>query len=234
MTTDEQRIGDNYRRIVGRVAEAAERCGRSADEVTVVAVTKYVTSELMRPLLAVGCRDFGESRPQQLWQKAAELAEFDDIRWHMIGHLQRNKVARTVTHAGLIHSVDSDRLLAAIDTAAAPEVQDVLLEVNVSGEAAKHGYQAAEIAGVLAGRQEHGHLRIVGLMGMAALVGGAAAARANFRALRELRDSLVEETGLTDCLQHLSMGMSGDYAIAIEEGATIVRVGSALFAVDDA
>ena len=108
------RIAENVARVRGRIAEAAARAGRTASDVTLVAVTKYVSAEMVRPLVAAGCVDLGESRPQQLWEKAAALADLP-IRWHLIGHLQRNKVRRTLPLVAMIHSVDSPRLLAAID-----------------------------------------------------------------------------------------------------------------------
>jgi PLP dependent protein len=181
-------------------------------------------------LADAGCLDLGESRPQELWNKAAALADLP-IRWHLIGHLQRNKVERTLPLATLIHSVDSLRLLAAIDAAAgaAGRTVPMLLEVNISGDRTKHGFMPDEMPARIAEAVKFSHVQIRGLMTMAALEGGHERAKLDFRALRQLRDQLRQTaaTGLT--LDELSMGMSDDFEVAIEEGATLIRIGSALF-----
>ena len=173
--------------------------------------------------------DFGEGRPQELWNKAAGLTDLA-IRWHLIGHLQRNKVERTLPLVSMIHSVDSLRLLGAINAAA--EASDrtipVLLEVNISGDTAKHGFAPSEMPERLAEIPGFTRVQIRGLMAMAGLDGDADCARRDFRNLRELRDRLCQMPGGAG-LTELSMGMSGDFEIAVEEGATIVRIGSALF-----
>ncbi len=250
------RIAENVAGVRGRITAAAARSGRPADAVTLVAVTKYVPAEAVRPLVEAGCRELGESRPQQLWEKAARLADLP-VRWHMVGHLQRNKVRRTLPLVRMIHSVDSPRLLAAIDEevgwdkrsavppmaantvvgprSACPTLPEpfsplrVLLEVNVSGEAAKHGLRPEEIEPLLAELPGYRHVSVRGLMCMAGLEGGLDAARRDFAALRQLRDGLRPQCPPGVMLDELSMGMSGDFEVAIEEGATIVRVGSALF-----
>lgn len=254
MSDDAAKIAENVAQVRGQIADAARRSGRSADVVTLVAVTKYVSSDVVRPLVDAGCRDLGESRPQLLWDKAAQLADLP-IRWHLIGHFQRNKVRRTLPLVTLIHSVDSPRLLAAIDeemlskgteVIAATEsrsVEDlsrqsppspfhsvpVLLEVHISNDTTKHGFEPAEIEPFLAKAAEYRHVSVRGLMGMASLEGGLDAARREFAALRNLRDRLQLNCPAGVTLDELSMGMSGDFEAAIEEGATIVRVGSALF-----
>jgi len=224
------RIAENVAHIRGRIADAAARSGRAASDITLVAVTKYVSAAEVRALVAAGCRELGESRPQQLWEKAAELADLP-IQWHLIGHLQRNKVRRTLPLVAMIHSVDSPRLLAAIDADAgeSPRPFPVLLEVNTSGETAKHGLQPGEVEPLLTELPRYRHVAVRGLMCMASLEGGPDAARRDFAALRQLRDRLRGRCPPGVALDELSMGMSGDFEIAIEEGATIVRVGSALF-----
>ncbi len=221
---------DNLADVRRRIAAAAAKSGRSPDEVSLVAATKYVTGSMARLLFDAGCRDFGESRPQQLWAKAAELSDLP-IRWHLIGHLQRNKVERTLPLVSLVHSADSLRLIAAIDHAAAAidRVAPVLLEVNISGEPAKHGFSPGEVAARLDDVAGLSHVQIRGLMAMAGLEGDSESARREFAALRELRDRLRPMQPPKVSLDELSMGMSGDFEAAIEEGATIVRVGSALF-----
>jgi hypothetical protein len=195
-----------------------------------VAVTKYVGTPEVRALVEAGCRLLGESRPQELGEKAEALSGLP-IRWHLIGHLQRNKVRRTLPLVEMIESVDSLRLAAAIDRIAGELslALPILLEVNVSGEPAKHGFQPAELEECLAELAGYGSVEVRGLMCMAGLEGSPEAARTDFAGLRQLRDHLRERCPEGIVLEDLSMGMSGDYEVAIEEGATIVRIGSALF-----
>ncbi|QDS99033.1 YggS family pyridoxal phosphate-dependent enzyme [Adhaeretor mobilis] len=222
-----QLIADNWRRIVERVAAAVQSAGRDPNEVSIVAVTKYVGVPESAALLAAGATLLGESRPQQLWEKC-EAEQLTDARWHLIGHLQRNKVARTVECAELIHSVDSPRLLKAINSAAEQTGKNchVLLEVNTSGEAEKHGLTPDALSSLLDQLNDYPQAEVRGLMTMASRSGGQSQARKNFAVLRELRDSLAsEELPLSE----LSMGMTGDFEAGIAEGATLVRIGSALF-----
>lgn len=220
----------NLRRVTERIAAAAERFGRSTDEITLVGVTKYVDAASAAALLAAGCTDLGESRPQELWSKTA-APELAAARWHLVGHLQRNKVRRTLPLVSLIHSVDSERLLAAIDQEAQVLGRrvDVLLEINTSGESAKHGLPPDDADPLLAAAERFSHVAVCGLMTMAALEGGPDRAKRNFALLRELRERL--RPNVPDCVQlnDLSMGMSGDFEIAIAAGATIVRIGSLLW-----
>jgi pyridoxal phosphate enzyme (YggS family) len=178
-------------------------------------------------IVAAGCHDLGESRPQQLWDKAATMSDLP-VRWHMIGHLQRNKVRRTLPLLSMVHSIDSPRLLAAIDEER-PAQLPVLLEVNISGDATKTGMPPHELEAILPELANYKNIVVRGLMCMAGLEGDLSEARRDFSALRELRDRLRRKCPPTIPLDELSMGMSGDYEIAIEEGATLVRVGSALF-----
>lgn len=222
-------LTENLRRVRERMAAACARAGRAASSVRLVAVTKYAELEWVRVLLQLGLRDLGESRPRQLLARAAELN--GDVRWHLIGHLQRNKVAPLLPRAALIHSVDSFRLLERIDRLAAEAALQprVLLEVNVSGEASKNGFVAAELLDHGSQLVSYRHVQIAGLMTMAPLVDDPELARPSFRGLRELRDRLVAQTDGCLSLSELSMGMSGDLEIGIEEGATLVRVGGRLF-----
>jgi PLP dependent protein len=227
MTNDAGRIAANVAEVRRRIGDAAARSGRTGDAVRLVAVTKYVPADVARLVVEAGCCDLGESRPQQLWERADELAGLP-VRWHLIGHLQRNKVRRTLPLVTMLHSADSARLLAAIDEEHLPPIP-VLLEVNISGETAKSGFTPDEIEPFLATAAGYRHVSISGLMGMASLEGGLDVARREFAALRELRDRLRASCPPGVTLDELSMGMSGDFEAAIEEGATIVRVGSALF-----
>jgi PLP dependent protein len=225
-----KRIAENLARVRERIAEAALASGRAADEVTLVAVTKFVGLVEIESLLAADCPDLGESRPQALWRKAEALAG-RPIHWHMIGHLQRNKVRRTAPLVDLVHSADSRELVETLEACAAEGARrlPVLLEVNVSGEAAKHGFAPEAVESFLADLPRFGHLEVRGLMAMARLEGGRDAAQGDFARLRELRDRLRPLCPAGVSLDELSMGMSGDYDLAVREGATLVRVGSALF-----
>ncbi len=220
-------LAENVAQIRGRIADAACRSGRPAEAVTLVAVTKYVSADATRRLVEAGCHELGESRPQLLWEKAAALADLP-IRWHLIGHLQRNKVHRTLPLVAMIHSMESERLLAAIDAERLSPVP-ALLEVNISGDAAKNGLRPDAIEPFLVRAAATRGVSVRGLMGMAGLESDADTARREFASLRELRDRLRGKCPPGVTLDELSMGMSGDFEAAIEEGATIVRVGSALF-----
>jgi pyridoxal phosphate enzyme (YggS family) len=225
-----ERIRENLEKVQGRIAEAARRSGRPAEAVRLIAVTKRSPLEWIRPLVACGARDLGENYPQELWRKAEALADLGpSLRWHLIGHLQSNKVKKTLPMVRMIHSVDSLKLLRALD-ALAPDFSDppgVCLQVNTSGETSKHGWTPEEIlrdAESIAGCRA---IPIVGLMTMAALGTTPETARASFIGLRELRELLRQRVDVP--LEELSMGMSNDFEAAIEEGATLVRIGSALF-----
>jgi pyridoxal phosphate enzyme (YggS family) len=243
-------IADNFHRVRERIADAAAAVGRRAEEITLVGVTKYVGPDEAAELFAAGCHNLGESRPQELWKKAAELKqarpspheragpssvpENPVLRWHLVGHLQRNKIRRTLPLVSLIHSVDSERLLAAINEEQATTGDGslparVLLEVNTSGEPAKHGLLPEQVEPLLATAERYPNVAIRGLMTMAALEGGTAAAARNFAMLRELRDRLKSNAPPGVTLDDLSMGMSGDFEIGIHAGATMVRIGSLLW-----
>lgn len=224
------RLAENLALVRQRIADAAARSGRKADDILLVAVTKYVGIEIIEPLIAAGATVLGESRPQHFWPKAEALADYS-IRWHMIGQLQRNKIRRTLPLVELVHSADSLRHLEAIDRIAG-ELSlrtPILLEVNTSGDESKHGFSADGLEGVLLELGKYTNVEIHGLMCMAGFGTDAEGARADFAALRELRDKLSGKCPMGVSLEELSMGMSGDYEVAIEEGATIVRVGSALY-----
>ena len=225
-----EKLESNLAAVRARIDEAAKKSGRDGSEIRLIAVTKYVDAEITRALFEAGCQDIGESRPQVLWDKAEQLADVD-INWHMIGHLQRNKDKRTIAVAGLIHSVDSLRLMNAIEAAGreASKTVSVLLEVNVSEETAKHGFSAAELASALDHAAGLEHVVVEGLMCMAGLAGNLDDARREFAELRQLAESHLGKTASNVRLSELSMGMSGDFEAAIEEGATMVRVGRAIF-----
>lgn len=210
-----------------RIASAASRAGRNPDEVELVAVSKTHPPEAVREAMEAGQAIFGESRVQEARAKAPLLP--GRLRWHFIGRLQKNKVRAALGCFELIHSVDSLELARQIDRVAEEEGlrPRVLLEVNVAGESTKFGFSPGDLRAEAEALGELGRLEIAGLMGMAPYAEEAEYSRPHFIKLRELRDELRETAGWQ--LPELSMGMSGDYEIAVEEGATLVRVGSAIF-----
>lgn len=230
MTTRDAIIARNLDDVRRRMADAASRVGRRAEEIRLVAVTKYVAEAEMRSVLAAGIVDLGESRPQQLRQRAELLAD-STARWHLIGHWQRNKVRSVLPFVSLLHAGDSLRLLEAVNEEASTRGRplDTLLEVNISGDAAKHGFAPAELESLLPRLAELRGIRVLGLMAMSGLESDERQVRREFAAVRELRDQLRRVSPPELAWDELSLGMSGDFEIGIEEGATWVRIGSALF-----
>ena len=232
MTHLASRIADRRQRVLDRIAAAAARAGRSADAVTLVAVTKTHPLDTLRAALDAGLTDLGENRVQELVEKSDALpgeAQGGAVRWHAIGSLQRNKARDVAARASLFHALDSPRLARALSRKAADadRVLDVLVQVNISGEASKSGAAPDAAHALVALADGLPHLRVTGLMGMAAPAADADEAERIVRpAFARLR-ALAETAPVP--LPELSMGMSGDYELAVEEGATIVRVGSALF-----
>lgn len=223
-------IQRNLAHVRERIAIAASQAGRSPGDITLVGVTKYVDSRMSQLLIQAGCCDLGESRPQSLWEKSATLAS-DTVRWHMIGHLQKNKIRRTLPLIHLLHSGDSLSLLQELNVEAQRQSRavEVLLEVNISGEPAKTGLAPEELASIFPQLALCTQLRVRGLMAMAGLDRSELETRREFAAVRELRDHLQREAPDNVDLRELSLGMSGDYELAILEGSTMVRVGSALW-----
>ncbi len=214
-------IEDNVREVQFRIAQACERSHRSPDEVTLVAVTKAVPADMIRDAYDCGIRHFAENRVQEAEAKLTQLSDLKpEITWHMVGHLQSNKAKKALEIFDIIHSVDSLRL-AEVLSKRAEKIVPVLLQVNVSGEASKSGFSVAEVAAALDDISRLPNVRVVGLMTIAPLLVDPETARSVFRRLRELRDQLG--------LEHLSMGMSNDFEVAVEEGATMVRIGRAIF-----
>ena len=209
------------------IAAAAVRAGRSPDDVRIVAVTKGHPLERAREAVAEGLLDLGENRVQEALGKQAAWPDAP-VRWHLLGHLQRNKVRLVVGRFALIHSLDSVRLADALDAAAAAAgvVQDVLLEVNTGREPQKTGAAPEDAPLLLAHAARLPHLAVRGLMTIAPFTEDVDLQRRAFRELRLLRDALA--TSSVE-LAVLSMGMSGDFEVAVEEGATMVRLGTILF-----
>jgi pyridoxal phosphate enzyme (YggS family) len=224
-------VGENLTRIRERVAAAARRAGRRSEEITLIGVSKTHPAEAIRAAYAAGLRDFGENRVQEWEGKRGGLADLTDAKWHLIGHLQSNKAVRA---AGLFHCVDSvddfslaQRLDRARGEASGGEKLRVLLEVRVAEEETKSGVNARELPAFAEKVTALPGLHLSGLMCIPPFLEDAEQVRPYFRRLLELRDLLASQLGRT--LPVLSMGMSHDFEVAIEEGATEVRVGTALF-----
>jgi pyridoxal phosphate enzyme (YggS family) len=224
MMTMQERI----EHVRARIAAAAARSGRTPDEVQVIAVTKYVSLETTREALDLGLTHIGENRWQDVRPKWEALHERGT--WHFIGHLQTNKVKEVVGKFAYVHSLDRLPLAKEIEKKAAALgiVQNCFIQVNVSGEESKYGLPPEELPSFAAQLRAMPHIRVVGLMTMAPLAAEAEATRPVFRGLRELRDELNRSGELGYEAPHLSMGMSGDFEVAIEEGATWIRLGTVL------
>lgn len=228
----EKQVKSNYLALMEKVSNALKRTGRTLDAVQVIGVTKYVDVKLTEYLVNAGCHRLAESRPQALWAKSAAMAD-QKIDWHLIGHLQRNKAKRTVQILSTMHSLDSDRLLRQIESDLDPRTSplQLLLEVNISGDVNKTGISIADAELLLTHWMDReyrpANMEIAGLMGMGSLTGSSDTTRSEFSMLRELRNTWSSRYGLP--LTELSMGMSDDFEIAIEEGSTMIRIGSLLF-----
>ncbi len=215
-------------RVEARIEAACRRAGRKREEVTLVAVSKTFPVETVAQAYAAGLRIFGENRPQELKNKVLALP--DDIEWHFIGHLQTNKIKYVAGKAQLIHSVDSMHLAQALSDYAVSKqlTETILVQVNVSEEISKHGFEPDEAPERFLEIAALPGLQVKGLMGMAPFSDDEARVRSAFRKLRTIQNAIVQQVPQADS-SALSMGMSGDFEIAIEEGSTIIRVGTALF-----
>ena len=222
-------IGDNIREIRENIAEAALRSGREPSEVRLMAVTKTVDDDRILEAIEAGVDIMGENYIQEAKRKI-EMKDVD-VKWHMIGHLQSNKAKYAVRLFDMIHSVDRMKLAMELDrrSATAGRVTDILIEVNVSGEESKNGISANEAPDLISQISLLDNLSIRGLMTMPPWFDDPEDARPFFVALRELRDKIIAEDIKGVEMRELSMGMSGDYRVAVEEGATIVRIGTAIF-----
>jgi pyridoxal phosphate enzyme (YggS family) len=240
MAIGRKKLAENIERIRQDIAAAAARARRDVADVRIVAVTKSADAEDIRSAVELGLTDLGESRVQQLIQRAQEIAGWlsrrrkDELAaptWHMIGHLQRNKVKAVLDVARVIHSLDSLRLAEEIDARAAdlPGPVDVMLEVNCSGEKQKFGVAVGAVSHLAEQICTLRGIRVVGLMTMAPLSSDPEHARPTFVRLREIFEEMRKDRMGGTYLRHLSMGMSQDYAVAVEEGATLLRIGTKLF-----
>jgi PLP dependent protein len=222
-------IAENLVRILARVSESAERVGRDPAEIKLVAVSKTVERDMIDAAYAAGVRHFAENRVQELKRKF-EAPMPDDATVHLVGHLQTNKARDAVRYSQVVHSIDRLDVIDALQRRAALEGRrlDVLVQVNVAGEEQKFGCFPDEAPRLVAYAAEQENLRMAGLMTIAPLVVEAEETRPVFRALRELRDRIQEQYP-DIALDELSMGMTNDYWVAIEEGATLIRLGRAVF-----
>jgi pyridoxal phosphate enzyme (YggS family) len=234
MSQRTQGIADLARRFqtVRRSIEvAAERCNRSPDGITLVAVTKTHPAQTVQHALSVGLKDFGENRVQEAEDKIVELGR-DAARWHLVGHLQANKARRAVRLFDVIHSVDSAALAQRLDWLCADEdrtVLQVFLQVDLAKEETKSGVDVIDLDELAQSVSGCKHLQLAGLMTVPPFFPESEGVRPFFKRLRELRDELQSRGFFGERLGELSMGMSHDFEIAIEEGSTIVRIGTALF-----
>ncbi|MBR6897785.1 MAG: YggS family pyridoxal phosphate-dependent enzyme [Lachnospiraceae bacterium] len=222
-------IKDNIAAVRERIDAAAKRAGRDPEEIKLIAVSKTMPVEMLKEAYEAGQRDFGENRVQELVPKMEELPA--DIRWHLIGQLQKNKVKYISGKTELIHSVDSIGLAQFIDKEAKKRgvVSDILLEVNIAGEESKSGFKPEEVLDAAEQISALDGVRIRGLMTVAPLVANAEDNRIYFRNLKHLYIDMQNKNMDNSMVDTLSMGMSGDFEVAVEEGATMVRVGTAIF-----
>lgn len=222
-------IADRYLEVLDKKNKACKRAGRNPEDVTLIAVTKTHGAEMMNEAIAAGATDIGENKAQELCIKYEDVTP---VRWHFIGHLQTNKVKTIIDKVVMIHSVDSEKLAAEVDKRArtANLVMDILIEINIGMEDSKSGVSIEEAA-VLAEHidKTYDNLKVRGLMCVPPISDNPEDSRPYFRKVRNLFDEMKNSGKMSEDFNVLSMGMSGDYEIAIEEGATVVRVGSAIF-----
>ena len=222
-------LKDNFETVEKNVAAACARAGRNRSEVTLIAVSKTKPVDMLREVYDAGARDFGENKVQEICEKYDKLPS--DIKWHMIGHLQRNKVKQVIDKVSLIHSVDSYRLAQEISVQAQKKglTIPILVEVNIAGEESKFGISAEDTIQLVEEIAELPNLKIQGLMTIAPFVEDPEENRLYFRQIKQLSVDIKNKNIDNVSMDVLSMGMTGDYEVAIEEGATMVRVGTGIF-----
>jgi PLP dependent protein len=223
-------IPDRLAEVRARIARAAARAGRDPSSVRLVAVSKTFSADHVRAAAAAGQADFGENKVQEALGKIDAVANAS-LRWHLIGHLQTNKAKKAAARFAVIQSVDSVALVEKVSdgAAAADRVVEVLIQVDLAGEATKFGATEDELPAIIRATQSTTAIRMIGLMAIPPAVDDPEEARPYFSRLRSVRDRLLERGAPTASLRELSMGMSHDFEVAVEEGATIVRIGSAIF-----
>lgn len=222
-------IGLNYNEVQEKIVRACEKVGRDSSEVTLIAVSKTKPVEMLQEAYDAGARYFGENKVQEIQEKYEKLPE--NIKWHMIGHLQRNKIKYIVDKVAMIHSVDSLRLAEAIEAEAAKKNVKIpiLIEVNVAQEDTKFGLKTTEVIPLLEQICDFSHIEVQGLMTIAPYVENPEDNREIFRQLKKLSVDIAGKNINNINMSVLSMGMTGDYEVAVQEGATMVRVGTGIF-----
>ena len=222
-------VKENFIQVQNNIKKACEKAGRNPEEVTLIAVSKTKPVPMLEEAYEAGSRDFGENKVQEIMEKYPVLPA--DIRWHMIGHLQRNKVKYIIDKAALIHSVDSLRLAEEISSQAKKKQveADILIEVNIAQEESKFGTSRAEALSLVEAAAGLPNIHVKGLMTIAPFVSNPEDNREYFRQIRELSVDIEQKNIDNVTMSVLSMGMTGDYMVAIEEGATMVRVGTGIF-----
>ncbi len=222
-------IKTNLHEVEQNIQNACNKCGRDRNEVTLIAVSKTKPVSMLQEAYDAGIRDFGENKVQELCEKEELMAK--DMQWHMIGHLQTNKVKYLIGKTKLIHSVDSYKLACEIEKQAAKQDchMDILIEVNVAEESTKFGVSTEEVIALVQEIAKLPHVHIQGLMTVAPYVVDSEENRLFFRNIKQLSVDIDNQNIDNVCMNILSMGMTGDYAVAIEEGATMVRVGTGIF-----
>lgn len=221
-------IKENLREVEKRITAAAERSGRQREDITLIAVTKTHPTKMMNEAIQCGVTDIGENKPQEVRDKFSDVLP---VKWHLIGHLQTNKVKYVIDKVCLIHSVDSIKLMDEIERQAEKYnlVMDILIQVNISGEETKSGVSRDEVEELLVHAGKLSHVKVKGLMTIAPKTDNSVTNILHFDNIRQLFVDIQQKTYDNVNMQYLSMGMSGDYETAIECGANMVRVGSAIF-----
>ena len=222
-------IKENLEEVREKIRQACQRSGRREEDVTLISVSKTKPVEMLKEAYEAGSRDFGENRVQEIMEKYGQMPE--DVRWHMIGHLQKNKVRQVIDKAVLIHSVDTVELAEQIEKDAAKRdlTVDILLEVNVAEEESKFGFRTEEVEAAVMKIKEFPHVHIKGLMTSAPFVSNSEDNREVFKKLYQLYVDIRSKNIDNVNMSVLSMGMTGDYEVAVEEGATMIRVGTGIF-----
>lgn len=222
-------IKENLEEVREKIRQACQRSGRREEDVTLISVSKTKPVEMLREAYEAGSRDFGENRVQEIMEKYGQMPE--DVRWHMIGHLQKNKVRQVIDKAVLIHSVDTVELAEQIEKDAAKRdlTVDILLEVNVAEEESKFGFRTEKVEAAVMKIKEFPHVHIKGLMTIAPFVSNSEDNREVFKKLYQLYVDIRSKNIDNVNMSVLSMGMTGDYEVAVEEGATMIRVGTGIF-----
>jgi hypothetical protein len=223
-------IAENLKNLRKRIEQTCQKCGRKIDDVQLIAVAKTFSIELIKEAIDAGQIDFGENYVQELQEKHKALAE-RRVHWHFIGHLQSNKVKYIAEYVNLIHSVDDLNLGKEISKRAerCNRVQDVLVEIHTTDEATKFGVQPEHAIALIKGLSQLSHLRVCGLMTLGPFSDNPSDSRPSFRCVAELKKQIEAEGIMNVQMHHLSMGMTHDFDVAIEEGATLVRIGTAIF-----